>query len=84
MILLSTTQTDAYEIKKISLGEEAPYSGVLVPIEDFMSQESDLKACSYLADHPSPCEEETDYKGMVTVGMFSFSLGALSMLLIKK
>jgi hypothetical protein len=71
--------------RKISLGEEAPYSGVVIPAEQFMFMDSEMAACTYLQSHPAPCEEETDLKGMLTVGLFSFSLGALvGLFVIKK
>lgn len=76
-MLSTTSRADIQNAKKISAGEEAPWSGVILPFEQVMFLDSELAACGYLKDHPAPCEEETDLKGMVTVGLFSFSLGAL-------
>lgn len=85
-ISLFTTSTNAgiSTAKKISLGEEAPFSGVIVPAEEFQFIDSELAACTYIQSHPQPCDNETDLKGMLTVGVFSFSLGLLASLLVKK
>lgn len=76
--LLFETQTNAgIEARKISAGDEAPWGGVIIPPEQFQFIDAELASCTYLKSHPEPCQQETDLKGMFTVGLFSFSIGAL-------
>jgi hypothetical protein len=77
MLLNDKTNASEIEARKISAGEEAPYGGILMPPAQFMFFDSEVAACRKLQAEPPPCVAETDYKGLATVGVFSFSLGAL-------
>ncbi len=68
---------------KIAMGDPAPYNGVVVSYEQFMFIDSELAGCKYLKRNPPPCEDNPDLMGMVTVGLFSFSLGALAVFFVQ-
>jgi len=69
-------QADPME-RILNADEPAPYFGVLVPANRYKEKEADLNAFRYIKDHPPICEDDTDIKDSITIGLFSFSLGAL-------
>lgn len=83
MLFANITQGSETDTMRIEMGQEAPYSGVLMSPQRFMFEESEMSACRYIQDHPLPCED-TDMKDTIASGAFGFALGILATLFVKK